>query len=190
MKKLKLLTYIFGLCLATITLVVSLFAWFSSTKDSVEIDGNSSGVKYVYSINGNEKNVKEFNVTNLCCFDITNPTEASYFKNMACKVTFEIINVGDVEFTYRIYKSLSVDEAGIYVDAYLTTEDLADLSISSIENILTNNEINSDSSVLLKGETITVYAYFILVAPSSAKDEEIYNGESRDFSLIIETSSR
>ena len=183
----KLIGYSIGALLCILTILGFSYAWYVNIKSGEEISGNSTGLKYTYTIDGDNRDTTTFKVSDITYFDITSEIEKDYFLDMSCMITFELVNVGKTSFTYDISKTLYKDN-NIYIDAYFTTEKLASTPAGDFSTWFKNNTISSGETTLAAGGSITVYCYLIGVAAKDATNEQIYGRESRKITINIETN--
>lgn len=198
MKK-NLISIIIGLVsLVVIATSLIIYAWYVNVNKVGHIDAQSDGIVLTYKINDEYNSSNKYAVDNLAFFDIDNPKETSYFKEMSTKIKIILENKGDSSVIANVNSSSTPT---IYYDSDNTTElsnayakvifssngnlTYSNVSNSTIEDeYITGNESISNVEILPGGEII-LYAYVFGVQEIDSADNEYFLDSTYKFEIII-----
>lgn len=204
MKK-KIISMFIMSCVLLITVSISLvYGWIVYEKDTEYIDGNTSGIKFVYEINDELKVQScKYSISDVAFFDIDNLGEINHFLEMACEIKLEVRNTGDLDLNYTISQTAGMvsAESTAGIICLFSQSQLTASSISSYETI--NAMITSSSSPVSESvsgnlvkyneasstsDSDTYYVYIIGVQTNDQANNDFLS-LTYDFTITINTQS-
>lgn len=190
----KRMFFIIISCLLIIMASTSIvFAWIITQKNTNEIDANTSGIKFVYSVDGEKKlTSSEYLINNLSFFDIDSTYEIDDFLSMACLVTINVKNTGDIDLNYSVSQTSGAVDADntagvlcIFSDTLIT--DVS--SYSTINDLISDPNIASGSLEKYSGSNnVDVYVYIIGVQTNDNATNDFLSS-AYTFTITIATTS-
>lgn len=167
-----LVVFVFSLCFVT-------YAWIINRVNSPSIDGNTTGVKYVYELKDYQK--EDYTIKNIAFFDINRESEKSYFIDMATCVEIVIENTGDINAMLTIKQIKPIISNSCYIQCVFTNQKIS--SIDSFKSFIQENE-QIENEELLINESKTIYMYVFGVQLDETSNNEFLN-QTYNFSIEI-----
>lgn len=175
----KLLISISLLLVSVFSLFFVTYAWIINRVNSPSIDGNTTGVKYVYELKGYQK--EDYTIKNVAFFDINRESEKDYFTAMATCVEIVIENTGDINAMFSITQIKPSNNDNCYIQCIFTNQKIS--SIDSFKLFIKENE-QIENEELLINETKTIYMYVFGVQLDETSNNEFLN-QTYNFSIEI-----
>ena len=113
----------------TLFIVIStILGWYTNVKQTGHLDANTKNVGFSYTINGEELEVDEYDITNLTFFDIDSMFEGEYFIDMCFEMQLNIKNITDSPLNYSIKfegeRQVTTGVANSYAACIMSTDPL------------------------------------------------------------------
>lgn len=119
---------ILGLGVITFIVVSTVLGWYTNVNQMGEINANTKNVGFSYTINGEELQEDEYQISNLAFFDVDSMYEGSYFSDMCFEIKLNVKNITDTPLNYSItFESEKLKTAGVtssYVGCVMSTSRL------------------------------------------------------------------
>lgn len=183
-----------GAIIMTIIVIYGVFAyaWLSrQSRQLTELDGNSGGAKFSYTINEGSVNQENYAITGLSFFDIDSEAETEDFLSMSFVLEIELNNTGPIGINYEISQNLAgIDtEVDPYILCIFSDTEITDTtSYSTISDIIASGNTLTGSlgaySTSATTDSTTFYVYVIGAQPDDGA-ENSFLGSTFEFMLSI-----